>query len=211
MDYLSEALTASSTSRSGWGQGRLLLALTLVIIIVIVLVCADPTIVVALVAALLGFCAAYYALGDRSHKDRGAQEAFNPLPGAPAPYAVAATPRQAATEHAYPGAIDIDEYDTEAPHGHRDLTEGDNDFMPQGNPYNIGRVSAQLAADSCIDDEANDDQIDGDERITYQVRARNDETRVAAGTMNRRRDMDKYFREEVAEAEDREWWGRHEE
>jgi len=33
---------------------------------------------------------------------------------------------------------------------------------------------------------------------------------VTAGTMRRQRDMDKYLREEVAEAEERYWWGRHE-
>jgi hypothetical protein len=111
----------------------------------------------------------------------------------------------------YPGAIDIDEYDTEAVYGHRDLTEGDADGVPVGNPYNPGRVSYPPAAEACIDDEANDAEIDADELNTYHVRARNDDTRVEAGTMNRRKTLDKYFREEVEEAEDREWWGRHEE
>ena len=58
--------------------------------------------------------------------------------------------------------------------------------------------------------EANDEDIDGDEAGTYQARSRNDSVRATAGTMRRSRDMDKYLREEVAEAEPRYWWGRHE-
>ena len=34
--------------------------------------------------------------------------------------------------------------------------------------------------------------------------------RVTAGTMNRRRDLDKYLREEVEMAENERWWGRNE-
>lgn len=56
----------------------------------------------------------------------------------------------------------------------------------------------------------NDDELDGDERMNYQSRSRNDPIRVTTGTMNRRQDMDKYLREEVEEEEDRVWWGRHE-
>jgi hypothetical protein len=86
-----------------------------------------------------------------------------------------------------------------------------DDILPNGNPYNISRSAAPFAAEACIDDEANNNEIDGDERITYQNRSRNDETRVIAGTMNRRRDLDKYFREELEEEEDSRWWGRQEE
>ena len=56
----------------------------------------------------------------------------------------------------------------------------------------------------------NNDELDGDERMNYQSRSRNDPIRVTAGTMNRRQDMDKYLREEVEEEEGRVWWGRHE-
>lgn len=69
-------------------------------------------------------------------------------------------------------------------------------------------AKAAMAASAMA--EANDEDIDGDEANTYQVRARNDMVRATAGTMRRQRDMDKYLREEVAEAEDRYWWGRHE-
>lgn len=111
----------------------------------------------------------------------------------------------------YPGAIDMDEYDTEGAFGHRDQTEGDMDSVPMGNPYNTGRISYPPAADSCVDDEANDGEIDADELNTYQARARNDATRVTAGTMNRRKDLEKYLEEELEEAYEREWWGRSEE
>lgn len=60
------------------------------------------------------------------------------------------------------------------------------------------------------DDEANDEAIDGDERLVYQAQSRNDLVRVTEGTMNRRRDLDKYFREEVEEEENRIWYSRHE-
>ena len=94
--------------------------------------------------------------------------------------------------------------------GHSDRNVGDNEYAAEGNPFNLGRMAAPQAADSCVDDEAHGDEIDGDERINYQSRSRNDSTRVTAGTMNRRRDLDKYLREEVDEEDDREWWGRHE-
>jgi len=53
------------------------------------------------------------------------------------------------------------------------------------------------------------DELDGDELITYQAQPRNDNTRVVNGIMNRRRDMDEYFREELTDGEDHQWWGRH--
>lgn len=119
----------------------------------------------------------------------------------------------------YLGAIGPeDDYDTaqslnEGPlmdGGHRDRAVSDNAFAPDGNPFDLNRVGAPRAASACFDDEANDDELDGDERINYQARSRNDPMRVTAGTMNRRCDLDKYLREEVEEEDDREWWGRHE-
>lgn len=110
----------------------------------------------------------------------------------------------------WPGAIDADEYDTEGAMGHRDRTEGDNDDAPEGNPFVLSRVAAPFAADATVDDEANDGEFDTDEGSVYSALSRNDATRVTAGTMNRRKDLDRYLREEVAVEEDREWWGRHE-
>ena len=79
-----------------------------------------------------------------------------------------------------------------------------------GGYYNYGRTGADAVPDPSIDNEANADELDADELNTYQARSRNDAVRVTAGTMNRQRDLDKYLREEVAEAEDRYWWGRQE-
>ena len=144
------------------------------------------------------------------------------------------------TKGAYPGAIDCANsapslLDQEWPGaGTTDRLVTDN--RSQGDVYNFGRTAAppgdyysdSAIAKAAIEEaamakaamaeaaiaevmtEANDEDIDGDEANTYQVRARNDMVRATAGTMRRRRDMDKYLREEVAEAEDRYWWGRHE-
>lgn len=79
-----------------------------------------------------------------------------------------------------------------------------------GGFYNYGRTGADAVPEPCYDNEANADELDADELNTYQARSRNDAVRVTAGTMNRQRDLDKYLREEVAEAEDRYWWGRQE-
>lgn len=216
----------------------MLLALTFVVVMIIVMICPDAMTALVIIGALLGFYAAYVAAGaaDGTGGGFGAEpkaprwashhapaaarceggvcpvkEGYNPLPGAPAPHALMSVSRAPSDIGHYPGAIDADEYDSEAAYGHRDRTEGDNEGAPAGNPFNRNRVSFQPAADACIDDEANDAEMDGDELMTHHGRARNDPERVTAGTMNRRRDLDKYFREEVEEAEDREWWGRYEE
>jgi hypothetical protein len=52
--------------------------------------------------------------------------------------------------------------------------------------------------------------IDGDERLSYQSLSRNDPKRPIMGVTRRRRDMDKYLREEVDEEENRRWWGQDE-
>jgi hypothetical protein len=112
----------------------------------------------------------------------------------------------------YPGAIELDA-DSQWPAsaaGTRDRDRGDNAAAPKGNFYNYGRASAPEAASPCTDVEANADDIDADEANTYQVRSRNDPVRMTAGTMRRQIEMDRYFREEVLEAEERVWWGRHE-
>ena len=76
-----------------------------------------------------------------------------------------------------------------------------------GGYYNYGRTGADAVPAPCQDNEANADELDADELNTYQARSRNDAVRVTAGTMNRQRDLDRYLREEVAEAEHRYWWG----
>lgn len=91
---------------------------------------------------------------------------------------------------------------------HPDRDAGE--YTPAGNPFALSRVDAPKAAPPGVDDEATADNLDGDEAMTYQARSRNDATRVTAGTMNRRADMDQYLREEVEERENTPWWGQHE-
>jgi hypothetical protein len=108
----------------------------------------------------------------------------------------------------YPGSIDAGDFDSEAPFGHSDQRA--DDVPPYGTPFNTSRVAFPAKAGGCVDDEANDAEIDGDEGGVYQALSRNDATRATAGSMNRRRDLDPYFREEVEEAENRMWWGQGE-
>lgn len=112
----------------------------------------------------------------------------------------------------YPGAIDVDEsgYDV-GEYGHTDRHESDSINAINGlNPYNVSRTSAQYLSEPCIDDEANTDEIDGDERMNYQSLSRNDPTRPTIGTMNRHRNVDYMVREELDYEEDSRWWGRDE-
>jgi len=179
-------------------QGALFLALTFVLVVIIVLMSPDVMTALVIIGLLLGAVLTYDMMGDHGVR------AYCKPPPPPHDLGPPVLLR------GYPGAIDINEYDSEPGWGHRDRTERDNEFAPEGNPFNFNRLNAPSAAGACIDDEANDDALDGDERMNYQARSRNDPTRVTAGTMNRRRDFDKYLREEVEEEDDREWWGRHE-
>lgn len=195
------------------------LVLTFVVVIIIAMSCPDLrsalTIIGALAAA--GFLAMELAKRHGASLTQRA-EAYTALPGAPAPYPVkvappaptAELPATGAPRSVYPGAIEVSGYETEPEFGHRDRLDAADRDEPYGNPYNRSRISRPAAAAADVDDEANDAEMDADELNTYQASARNDAVRVAAGTMNRRTELDPYFREEVEEAEDREWWGRHE-
>ncbi len=190
-------------------RSAVFLALTFVAIVILLITCKNGA--TAILAA--GVLVLAYREWERCQTQSPAKEGFSTqsyLPGAPAPYAVAANARAAAPVTRYPGAIDADEYDSEGMFGHRDRTAGDNDFAPVGNPFVRSRVTAPASADACVDDEANDDEIEGDERMAYQGLARNDPERVIAGIMNRRREFDPYIREELLSEENRPWWGRHE-
>jgi hypothetical protein len=218
-----EHLKGNLGCQSGVSVGALFLALTFVLVIIIVLMCRNTTTALVIIGLLLGFGAACAAAGGGLGPGKpgalaggngvstlAAKDGFCPLPGAPAPYAVATPSQPHGPPPRYRGAIDIDEYDTEGEFGHRDRTDDDVDSVPMGNPFDSSRIYSPTADGPCFDDEANDAEIDGDESAVYQGTHRNDATRVIAGTMNRRRDMDRYFREELEEEEDRRWWGRHE-
>jgi hypothetical protein len=210
----------------GEEQGMLFLALTFVLVIIVVMLCPDAKTAIMIVGLLFGFVFAYdvmvdgHALAPSTHRGGHHIDSYGEFCCTVAP-ATSALKRPVRTvshrdfgrPRGYPGAIDPeDDYDAAQSlnEGHRDRAVGDNVFAPDGNPFNLNRVGAPYAASACFDDEANDDELDGDERINYQARSRNDPTRVTAGTMNRRCDLDKYLREEVEEEDDREWWGRHE-
>jgi len=210
-------------------------ALTIVVILIVLV--SNPRLVTTLV--ILGLLFALWGLLRRSGSSEGFAVDFAnevpaysrgagsappavpmavsvPAPGSPAPYVpqLVAAPHPAhnradsARLARYPGAVDADEFDSET--DHRDRTEGDARLAPDGNPFNLSRIANEVAAAPCDDDEANDEELDGDERMANQGTARNDATRVTAGTMNRRRTLDKYFRENLDEDENSRWWGRHE-
>lgn len=175
---------------------------------------------------------------DQDERDTHENFLDSPLPGPRPPAVIEAADAGSANFDAYPGAIDDFEAgdgaagpmfsgsgadaqmyvttddpgaDDAGARGHVDRLAGDNARRrPEGNPFDLGRTATPMAAGPEVDDEANADEVDFDEANTYQARSRNDETRVIAGTMRRRAEMDKYFREEVEEREDLPWWGRHE-
>jgi len=195
-------------------SGVMFLALTFVLVVVVALVCPNLQTAILIIGLLVGVVACLY---------RTTKEGFNPVratTGHPAPHAVSAkvdavqapstVPSRQRLDPPYKGAIDIDEYDTAPEHGHRDRRIGENESAPYGNPFDTDRIASPQAAGANLDDEANDDELDGDERNAYQVRSRNEHARVTAGTMDRRKMLDPYFREELDQEEDSHWWGRHE-
>ncbi len=211
----------------------LLLALTIVVVLVIILMLPAQVVLFGVLGAILGYYVACRGHGGRREGYTGQYTGapppppYVPLAGSaelygpadePAPLPVFSDtgrpPREqmgasgVAGRMQYPGAIELDEYETEADAGHVDRSR--YTVVPEGNPYDPMRVESDLAAAPCVDDEANDNEIDGDERMANQGAARNDATRVTAGSMNLRRALPKYLEEEVAEAENREWYGRNE-
>ena len=129
---------------------------------------------------------------------------FNDSSVAPAPYDRTRVLEATPFGSKYPGAIQAASRDVDTPgawfRGDRDRDESEN-YVIEGNPFDVSRLAAPQAAGACTDDEANDMEMDIDEQNANQVRSRNDETRVVAGTMNRRRWLDPYLREELDEEE----------
>lgn len=160
-----------------------------------------------------GFCPdAGKAESETAGGGAGIKEGWSTLPGPEPPFPVSGLsgPPSPADWDSYPGAIHLDNYQSDAEYGARDRTAGDNAYAAEGNEFNLSREDAPGAAPVCIDDEANDAEMDGDELMAVQGTNRNDATRVWAGVYNRRRDLDQYLREEVDEQENRPWWGRSE-
>jgi len=91
--------------------------------------------------------------------------------------------------------------------------------LPPLNPYQLDRVESraepwdgpgygcQDIGDSPYAEARN--TMDGDRKVVEYAKWRHDPYRQAAGRLRGRELMDKYFREEVDEEEDRPWWGRY--
>ena len=152
-------------------------------------------------------------------------------PAAPTPAAKAAEAGDADPPLAdfadYPGAVDSGEGadETGRPLGGPEVADEPGEYEQEGyadrgqarsrgagpeRRYETGRTARPQAGGACFDDEANDAGLDADEYNADQARWRNDPVRVAVGVAGKRRALDAYLREEVAEREDDPWWGRHE-
>lgn len=114
----------------------------------------------------------------------------------------------------YRGAIDFGgegaETGDQAPAlGHSDWDAAARADVPEGNPFDPGRVARPQAAAPCEDDDAFAIH-DADELVTYQNRSRNVPERVWAGIYRRKALVERYVREELDERENSQWWGAHE-
>lgn len=210
---------------------RLFMVLTVAVIIIIILT-SSPAIAVLAV----GLTANYFILcsaGTKTDHFRSRTEHFgssDPLrwdiqrparhqgwPGAPPPR-FAHLPEGPAEVAPYPGAIDFGQADRMTPGsvdegaawmGHRDRSARPFD-VPPGNPFDLDRYASPTGAAPCIDDDAIA-IADIDELATYQARARNSPERTWEGNYHKKKNMiDRYFREEVDQQENRRWWGAHE-
>ncbi len=94
--------------------------------------------------------------------------------------------------------------------GRDDEHDDGRERMPRGAALKGEEPMQMRRSRVCYDNEENSAGLDIDEKNTYQARGRNDHTRVVAGTMNRRRMVDPYMREELEEEEASLWWGQHE-
>jgi hypothetical protein len=152
----------------------------------------------------------------------GGAEAFTtattapPGAGAPAfPYVPTTSPVKPGTPERYPGAIDFGQtgqavVGDEAPAlGHVDWDAAARDEVPEGNPFDPGRIASPQAAAPCVDDDALL-MYDGDELNVLQVRSRNNPERVWAGIYRRKALVARYVEEELDQAENQRWWGNSE-
>ena len=91
--------------------------------------------------------------------------------------------------------------------GHRDLKKNDNINAPIGNITNVTATNAPYAPAIPIYQENNIHSIDYDEANAFQGLARNDPLRPTVGVIGRGSMMDGFLREELEDAEEKEWWG----
>jgi len=216
-------------------QETLFLLLTFIVIFIVMILSPDVTTALLIIGLLVGVAVYLRNQHEKlTYRDSGvlpgspefpSGAAVTPAPFAPsgapvtpAPFAPSGAPSGSPSGAPYRGAIDVDgetdmyalEYDEFGEYGHEDSPYSAAMSAPYGNPFDLDSMGSPAAARADFDDEANNDEMDGDERITYQQRSRNDPTRVTAGTMNRHKMLDPYLRGEVEEEADSPWWGRHE-
>ena len=118
-------------------------------------------------------------------------------------------PKGAAAKLRYPGAINPSEYDSLPSMGYTDWLVGEADRVPEGNPHDFDRIRSPQAPPPCVDGDAVN-YFDGDELNTYHARSRNIPERTWTGIMEKKQKLEPYLSEELAQTQDRVWWGRHE-
>ena len=91
--------------------------------------------------------------------------------------------------------------------GHRDLKKYENINAAEGNIANITATNAPYAPAIPIYQEKNIQSIDYDEANSFQGLTRNDPLRPTVGIIARGSMMDGFLREELEDAEEKEWWG----
>jgi hypothetical protein len=102
--------------------------------------------------------------------------------------------------------------------GHPELSAWENNISNyvgrEGlNASNLTNISGPFPVDVLTNgsiipyQESNDNSIDYDEKNTYQLLKRNDPIRPIVGEINRKSFVDPYIREELENAEKKEWWG----
>lgn len=183
----------------------------LCVVLCLVIVCLAPQHAAFVAVALAAAIAGYYFSQKRVPAPEKFTDISTTLPGAPVP-TIGHVPHQAKPLPAeYPGAVVFEQegIDTEGV-----LVDGTSDRLANGTldgeVYNASREDWGPGTAGWKGAESNNAALNFDERIANNSLSRNDPTRPTVGTMRRRCEMDRFFREEVAAREQDEWWGNHE-
>ena len=90
----------------------------------------------------------------------------------------------------------------------------------QNNVFNIDNFDSKkskfdnylgnILSDNITNDDGCKVDTDGDEKIVLLNKTRNEPTRMLAGVNNAVKNLNKYVKEEIDEAENMEWWGNNE-
>lgn len=133
------------------------------------------------------------------------------------PDLVPTAPKEDFLSQAYPSTIEdeFDRYPGPPPPMRDGAYRGAIDYEdPNDAAYRFAGAPAYCRSrrddGACLRTEADDDIVGGDERLVNNALGRNDPTRPQVGLLNRRRDLERNFVEELEEEEGRVWWGRSE-